>query len=47
MKKKEASSFVSKRQIAKEGEPTDDGLVMIHRDGNRIAAIEFLDLAEL
>jgi uncharacterized protein YuzE len=30
-----------------EGEPTDDGLVIIHRDRNTIAAIEILDLAEL
>ena len=31
-----------------EGEPTEDGLVIIHRDrGNAVAAIEILDLAAL
>ena len=30
-----------------EGEPTEDGLVIVHRDGESIAAIEILDLAEL
>ncbi len=31
-----------------EGEPTDDGLVVVHRDNkNNIAAIEILDLSEL
>jgi hypothetical protein len=31
-----------------EGEPTDDGLVIVHRDvENRTAAIEVLNLAEL
>jgi hypothetical protein len=30
-----------------EGDPTDDGLVIVHRDGSHIAGIEILDLAEL
>ena len=30
-----------------EGDPTDDGLVIVHRDGSRIVGIEILDLAEL
>jgi hypothetical protein len=36
-----------KEAVRTEGEPTDDGLVIIHRDGNRIAAPEILDLTEL
>jgi hypothetical protein len=30
-----------------EGDPTNDGLVIVHRERNRIAAIEILNLAEL
>jgi uncharacterized protein YuzE len=30
-----------------EGEPTDDGLIIVHRDKKSIVAIEILDLAEL
>lgn len=30
-----------------EGEPTDDGLIVVHRDKNHIVGIEILNLAEL
>ena len=30
-----------------EVDPTDDGLVIVHRDGSRIVGIEILNLAEL
>ena len=30
-----------------EGEPTDDGLVIVYRDRESIAAIEILNLAEM
>lgn len=30
-----------------EGEPTEDGLVIVHRDGDSIVAIEVLNLVEL
>jgi len=30
-----------------EGEPTEDGLVIVHRDRDTVAAIEILNLAEL
>lgn len=30
-----------------EGEPTEDGLIIVHRDKESITAIEILNLAEL
>ena len=30
-----------------EGDPTDDGLVVVHRNRRRIVGIEILDIAEL
>ncbi len=30
-----------------EGEPTEDGLIIVHRDRDRIVAIEILNVAEL
>lgn len=30
-----------------EGDPTEDGLVIVHRDKSRIVGIEILNLAEL
>jgi hypothetical protein len=36
-----------KESLHTEGEPTDDGLVIVHRDRSGIVAIEILNLDEL
>jgi hypothetical protein len=44
---KEGDLYIRFKETAHtEGEPTDDGLVIVHRTKNVIAAIEILDVKE-
>lgn len=45
---KEGDLYIRFREALRtEGEPTDDGLVIVHRDKSGIVAIEILNLGEL
>ena len=45
---KQGSLYIRFREAKRpEGEPTDDGLVIVQSEKSRIVGIEILDLAEL